>query len=547
MSDTATPKPRRSLLSKVILGVSLAIVSIVAIVVVPTSVLYRRELVEQRRDALRFSAAILVHHRGQDLATKGQDALDDLAREIEGHAGELSNRLEQGAALVFDPSGKLVAASPGAVPDPAPACCDVVSRAVGERAAEPVDAEHDGVLHLVVPVRGGKEGAVVGYLLVSTSLEDVRTKVLKRLLLAAGTTLVLLLSTGLAVIYALSKHILKPLGALTDANRALVEGDEKRALVPEAGIPDDELGDAIRVRNEIYAQMLEYQRSIRDKNEVLSRQKQELRRSAIELEKRVRDKTQELERVYERLLETEKLAATGRLAAGVAHELNNPLASIAGYAEDLLELARAPELAALKEFGDFPESLHVIEEQAYRCKKIIRQLLTYARPSAYKLEPLEIGALAADVLPLVEHKVKGRDIPIVLDVEPDTPRVLGDRTSLQQVLVNLLENALDAIKVDKGQVTVRAGPSPAEPGTVEVAVTDTGAGIPAAIRAKVFEPFFSTKPAGHGTGLGLSICHGIVSRLHGRIALESEEGRGTTVRVRLPAAPAEVPAEAAAR
>ncbi len=538
---------RGSLLSKVIFGVSLGIVAIEAILLVPTTSLYRRELVESRKETTAVVAELLVHHRAQGLAAEGgAAALAGMAREL------ARNRTDGGetVASVYDRDGGFLA---GEAVGP---CCSEVGQAAAEGVALPYGIERDGELHHVRPVRAGKDGPVVGYLLLVAPLASVGSKVLVHVLMAAGLTLVILLVTGIVTIQALYRFILRPIGALTEANRALVVGDEAHALVPEEATPDDEIGDVIRSRNGIYRTMLEYQASIREKNAQLKQQQVELRRWALELERRVRAKSEELQRAHERLLETEKLAAAGRLAAGVAHEINNPLASIAGYAEDLLELAKDPALAPLPQFQDFPDSLRTIEEQAYRCKKIIRQLLSFARPGAFVVEACDVGALVTEILPLVEHKAKGRDIPIVVDVEPppdadadgDGPAaplsVLADRVNLQQVLLNLIENALDAIPGSRGQVSVRASARPQD-GAVAIEVEDSGVGIPEAIRARVFDPFFTTKPVGSGTGLGLSICYGIVRKLKGTIAFTSEVGKGTTFVLTLPAAaPAPAPARA---
>jgi signal transduction histidine kinase len=500
---------RQSLLSKIIVGVSLAVLAIEGVVLVPIILMYRNELVGARRESTEVLA--------RALASGPRD----------------ERQLAEANAALYDRDMALVAGRPDTE---RATVVDALSAALARGAAATL--ERDGRLVIGVPLRG-PQGDVRGFLVRSEPLEPITGRLASRVLLAMGLVMVVLLFTGITVIGAIYRHILRPIGALTAANRALVEGDERNALVPDAAIPNDELGDAIRSRNEIYRQMLEYQRSIREKNEILQRQGVELKRWTAELERRVREKSEDLVRAHDRLLESEKLAATGRLAAGVAHEINNPLASIAGYAEDLLGLAKDPRLAGLAAFKDFPESLAVIEEQAFRCKKIIKQLLSFARPAEFAVEPLDLGQLVEDVLPLVEYKTRGRDIAIVMDEQPGTPNAQGDKTHLMQVLVNLIENAFDAIQGPEGQITIvtrRATPRSAGGlGVVAIEVRDTGIGIREADRKKIFDPFFTTKPVGKGTGLGLSICHSLVSRMGGRIEVASEVGRGSTFTVYLPA------------
>jgi signal transduction histidine kinase len=514
----AGPARSQSLLSKVIVAVSLAVLGVEAAALGPLMWLYRQQLVEERRERVEESARLLLARRDERM-------------------------LGLGGAAVFDAERRRVAGP--ALGGGSPAAEAAALAAIGHARAfgAPVTLEARGWLAHAVPLAVGLppeadpwSGAT---LVVATPLETVSGKLLDQVVIAMGTMLGLLLMTGAATIVALYRHILRPIAALTEANRALVQGDAGGALVPEREIPDDELGDAIRSRNAIHERMLEYQRSIREKSEVLEAQRGELSRWARELEKRVREKSEELFRAHDRLLESEKLAAAGRLAAGVAHEINNPLASIAGYAEDLLQLAKDPRLAGLHAFQEFPESLAVIEEQAFRCKRIIRQLLSFARPSEFAPAPLDLAQVVDDVLPLVEHKGRGRDISIVVEEEPGAPNALADRTHLVQVLVNLIENAFDAIAGPSGEVRIRtrrAEPRTAESlGAVAIDVSDTGVGIQEADRKKIFEPFYTTKPPGKGTGLGLSICHSIVSRMGGRIEVSSRPGRGATFSVVLPA------------
>ena len=232
------------------------------------------------------------------------------------------------------------------------------------------------------------------------------------------------------------------------------------------------------------------------------------------------------ERLLQRqLLQSEKMAAVGTLAGGVAHEINNPLGAILAFAQ-----------LAIREMesGTEPprEFLDEIETSAMRCKRIVENLLEYSRPSRGEREQVAVATLVDQALFLMRPQLAAKDIQVVSDDQP-TPRVSGDANQLQQVLVNLISNAYRAMD-RRGRLTIRT----ASEGTdrVRVTVEDDGRGIPPKHLGKIFEPFFTTRPDGRGTGLGLSISYGIVRDHGGEIRVESTEGAGTRFDVLLPAA-----------
>lgn len=224
-----------------------------------------------------------------------------------------------------------------------------------------------------------------------------------------------------------------------------------------------------------------------------------------------------------------KMASLGRLSAGVAHEINNPLAIInekAGLLKDVFTLQRKytenPQLMAIADS---------ILSSVERCARITRRLLGFARHSDAQPQVLEIGDVIQEVLGFLGKESEYRSIAISVDVAPQTPRLHGDRGRLQEIFLNLINNAFAALE-DGGRLDIRA--RPAEGGGICVTVADTGCGIPAADINRIFEPFFSTKTERGGTGLGLSITYGLVQGLGGRISVESEVGKGTTFNVFLP-------------
>ena len=239
-------------------------------------------------------------------------------------------------------------------------------------------------------------------------------------------------------------------------------------------------------------------------------------------------------RMAQQMLLTERLTTAGRLAAGVAHELNNPLATIAGCAEALKERAGAPELAALPAFQDFPAYLTLIEEEAYRCKEITGSLLQFVRDPGSRRAPADINALASKVLELLQHQARFSEARCLTELDPSLPLVLANEGQLRQVFLGLAANALEAME-GKGCLTVRSRRLPGD--EIEVEFEDQGPGIPEDILPRIFDPFFTTKPPGQGTGLGLAIAQGIVADHGGRIEVVSRPGQGARFRVILPVMP----------
>lgn len=232
--------------------------------------------------------------------------------------------------------------------------------------------------------------------------------------------------------------------------------------------------------------------------------------------------------------QSEKLAAVGQLAAGVAHEINNPLAVISAYAEDLGDRLREEGAAALDGDGTLGGYLEQLQVQVQRCKGITTNLLDFARSGATALEPVDPVAVARQTMQLVSPRARRSGVSLRVAPEGDVPPVRATRDQLQQVFLNLIANALDAVEAMAGTpeivVTAAAGP-----GIVRLSVADNGPGMDPATLERAMEPFFTTKPPGRGTGLGLSTCYGIITGLGGRMHLDSKPGAGTAVAFELPA------------
>ncbi|MCL5022199.1 MAG: GAF domain-containing protein [Nitrospirae bacterium] len=247
-------------------------------------------------------------------------------------------------------------------------------------------------------------------------------------------------------------------------------------------------------------------------------------------------------RLEQQLIRTDKLASLGTLVAGIAHEINNPLGIIAGYSEALLERAKDKSLLTEEAFEDFPEYLATIHNEMFRCKRILRTLLEFARPHGGTFRELDINELIKEVILLVNHKAAKLNHNIEFRLNRELPKIYADPGSLRQLFMNIIINSL-YFTPEGGSIVITTGMD--RPGQdsafqqegemIAVSIADTGPGIPGEISAKIFDPFFTTKPVGDGTGLGLAICHKIVEEHGGTIDAESEEGNGTKFIIRLPA------------
>ncbi|MBV5340300.1 MAG: PAS domain-containing protein [Deltaproteobacteria bacterium] len=232
------------------------------------------------------------------------------------------------------------------------------------------------------------------------------------------------------------------------------------------------------------------------------------------------------------LMQAEKLSSIGVLAAGVAHEINNPLSSVAGYAEALLRrFSGEHSLAKDQRFEDFPKYLQVIVRESYRCKGIIDSLLSFSRKSDGSVSNININDIVIEVLELVRYKSRYEKVEIKTNLLSDLPNVVGDPNGLRQVCMNLLLNAHQAIN-ESGIVEISTRRS--KQSMVLLEIKDTGCGISKNAIDQIWDPFFTTKDVGKGLGLGLAVTYNIVKRLGGDIHVESQPGKGSKFSVRMP-------------
>ena len=232
------------------------------------------------------------------------------------------------------------------------------------------------------------------------------------------------------------------------------------------------------------------------------------------------------------LMQSSKMAALGKMAAGIAHEVNNPLAVIKEKVGWLKDLLSEEDIAGSENFDEFKDALNKIEHHVERAKKVTHRLLGFARRMEPTEEKVDINKVLSDTISFLENDARYKNIAIESNYSPVLPPTLSDSAQMQQVFLNILNNAIDAIGKD-GAIQIRTSWN-AKDKEIVVSIADDGPGIPNEVLTRIFDPFFTTKEVGHGTGLGLSISYSIVEKLGGRMLVASEVSKGTVFTIYLP-------------
>jgi signal transduction histidine kinase len=314
-----------------------------------------------------------------------------------------------------------------------------------------------------------------------------------------------------------------PIRELSLASKAVAEGRLDQYVNVRTG---DEVGELSASFNRMVDDLKKYREDIEQWNQTL--------------EQRVVMRTRELAEAQAQLIQSSKLAAVGELAAGMAHELNNPLAGIYAFLQVFAQTLRSRDLKDLseEEAKGFQENLVHVEREIQRCKSIIGGLLTFARVSEKEYGLVDLNRVLNNALSLMQSSLSNSNVIVETRFDNDLPLVMGDANELQQVFVNVIANSRKAMP-DGGNIIIVTSTRKPENMTC-VSIADTGAGIETDVIDKIFDPFFTTSKPGQGTGLGLSISYGIVSDHKGKIMADSRPGEGTTFTVLLPIADAEV-------
>jgi two-component system, NtrC family, sensor kinase len=400
------------------------------------------------------------------------------------------------AVGVYDPQGRAVARAGD------PSAVDAL--------AAPIDPAAESMLEL--PTAEGRALAVavpgpLGPVVAVLGADDGSARAAPLVRLVGLYTGVVALALLLLAYFALTRLIVRPLDDLSRAARRVASG-ARRLEVPRTGA------------RELY----ELGASVRSMTENLIREEEALRKKVEEVELA----TRRLEEAQQRLIRSERLASVGRLAAGLAHEIGNPIAALLGM-QDLL-LTGDLEPAEQKDF------LQRMRKETERIHHILRDLLQFARPSAgvdgTAPAPGNVEASIYDTVALLSPQSAMKDVELAVDVYPELPEVTLPGTQLVQVILNLVLNAADAVGAG-GHVTLRARPTDAG---VRLEVEDDGPGVAPEILDRLFEPFVTSKEVGRGTGLGLAVCRGLVEAVGGTIALDPSYLKGARFSVELPQA-----------
>jgi two-component system NtrC family sensor kinase len=343
--------------------------------------------------------------------------------------------------------------------------------------------------------------------------ETIRSNTIKIVVLALGFVIL----TAVLVSILVQRVVYRPLADLKDGSDRLAGGDLEHPIPVRS---DDELGQLAESFNSM--------------TRALRKSRSDLQDWGRTLEEKVEEATRELQIAQTEAAHSEKLASVGLLAAGIAHELNNPLTGVLTFSH--LVRKQLPD--------DSPEAedLDLVIQETRRCATIIRRLLDFAREKTPEKKYSDLNSLIQETTHLISQSAQVADIDIILDLDENLPTVWVDEDLVKQVIMNMLVNAQHAIE-GGGRITVRSsvrhdfhstseagGPAP----MVEISITDNGCGISAENLLRIFDPFFTTKGVGKGTGLGLSVSHGTIKAHGGTIEVESVPGAGAEFRIYLP-------------
>lgn len=364
-----------------------------------------------------------------------------------------------------------------------------------------------------------EEQKVLGVLDVEMSMAPLEAALASARRQLAWTTVVLVLIGSAVAAVFIRRLVHRPVASLYAGTQRIARGDLQTRI-------------DVRGRHELGRLAEAFNRMAHD----LLKAQEELREWSRKLEVKVHEKTEELQRAQRQVLHMEKMASLGKLSATVAHELNNPLAGVLNYARLVERELKDQEMPAVRQ-KELQRYLGLIQKECSRCGDIVRNLLLFARRRGAQMTSVDLNEVVDHSLMLVQHHLELQGVELTTQPLAGDSRILADPGQLQQGLVALLVNAIEAMgdkDLPQRRLTVALSGDSQE---VQIRISDTGVGIPAALLPRVFEPFFSTKHEESGVGLGLAVVYGIVQRHGGDIRAESEPGHGTTFQVVLPRTP----------
>jgi two-component system NtrC family sensor kinase len=352
---------------------------------------------------------------------------------------------------------------------------------------------------------------VLGVLDVMVSMASADAQMATARRQAGAAALLVAALIGAVSAFFINRMVRRPVKRLIEGTERVAHGDLATRI-------------ELRAHNEIGRLAEAFNRMTSDLDEA----RREITGWSHTLERKVLEKTQELNRTQRQIVHMEKMASLGKLAATVAHELNNPLAGILNYSKLVSRTLEDEVTPEVRE--EVLRYLKLVQSESGRCGNIVRNLLLFAKQSGGEFALHHVCQIVERALMLVRHHLEMAGVRLETHIPGDDAPLACDADQLQQALVALFVNAVEAMG-EGGLLTVTVE---SFDDRVELAVSDTGPGIPPEVLHDIFEPFFSTKDSGNGVGLGLSVVYGIVQRHQGTIRVDSEVGRGTTFRIRLP-------------
>jgi two-component system NtrC family sensor kinase len=390
-----------------------------------------------------------------------------------------------------------------------------------ETIRQPISRENLGTVYGLSEENEEYSTEIIGKVRVGLTLANLNNEITKSQTAAILLTLVVVIS-AIIIMTAFVRIITRPIESLVKVTDQISKGDLSKTV-------DIEQSDEIGLLAESFNRMIES----------LKHSQLEIEEYNRNLEEKIIERTRELEDAQAQLIQSEKMAAIGQLAAGVAHELNNPLGGILGYAQFTIEKIRDKCAADITErdMESYKRYLKDIESQTRRCKAIVQNLLKFSRTSqAVDFTETDVNSVLEDTLTFVEHQLMMSRLNLRKNLGHDLPIIMGNPGQLQQVFTNIMINAMHASSPGSDiSVATRFSPPLGEfHGAIEITIADQGRGISEENLKKIFEPFFTTKGVGKGTGLGLSVSYGIIKEHGGEIRVKSRLGQGTVFTVILP-------------
>ncbi len=508
----------RSLKTKIILSVIIVVVVIEGIFLYLNIKSLSQQMIDKtEEEAFNLSETIRLSIRYamiKDRRDEYQRIIDDVAQ----RRGILEVR-------IFNKAGEITVSSDrakvGTVVDMRAEACYGCHREDEAKVLLPSDSktrvyqtEKQRLLGLINPIYNEpscypchpKNVNVLGVLDTMISLEEFdkeKAQLYNRMMLS-GVISVIVLSFLSSLLF--TRFVNRPIDKLLAATKRAAQGD----LDQTVGIKShDELGELSNSFNNMITELKHSRDAIEEWTQTL--------------EQRVQERTHKLQQVQDQLVRAGKMAALGELAAGVAHEINNPLTGVLTFSSLMLKKT--------EEAHPWKKDLENIVQQTTRCRNIVKGLLDFARQRKPDKKEWDIHALIDRTLTLVENQARFQNIKIVKELKANMPMLFVDADQIQQVFMNIIINAADAMGGEGGALSVKTD---FNHGIAEISFTDTGCGMSKEHLSKLFTPFFTTKETGKGTGLGLAISYGIIQTHGGEIEAESEAGKGSTFRIKLP-------------